>query len=105
VVETADEAHLRYAKLPVDHWVHPWSLPAIKVRTNFALEVALTLRELWSKPSGQSKQQRLDLQVQFQHNMQAKWGSIRGMAAERRQKEVYAADHRAHEDYKFLLAV
>jgi hypothetical protein len=36
--------------------------------------------------------------------MQAKWRSTRGTAAERRQKEVYAADHRAHEDYKFLLA-
>ena len=46
----------------------------------------------------------MDLQVQYHHRMQAKWGSTRGTAAERRQKEVYAADHRAHEDYTFLLA-
>jgi hypothetical protein len=44
LVEATDEAHLRYAKLPVDHWVHPWSLSAIKARTSYALEVALTLR-------------------------------------------------------------
>jgi hypothetical protein len=104
LVETTDEAHLRYAKLPVDHWVHPWSLPAIKARTSYALEVALTLRELCSKPDGQTKQQSKDLQVQFHHHMQAKWGSTRGTAAECRQKEVYAADHQAHEDYQFLLA-
>ena len=45
-VEATDEAHLRYAKLPVDHWVHPWSLSVIKARTSYALEVAITLREL-----------------------------------------------------------
>jgi hypothetical protein len=104
LVEATDDVHLRYAILPVDHWVHPWSLPAIKARTSFALEVALVLWELWSKPDGQTKQQRTDLQVQFQHHMQTKWGSTRGTAANRRQKGVYMTDHGTHEDYRFLLA-
>jgi hypothetical protein len=104
LVKTTDEAPLRYAKLPVDHWVHPWGLPAIKARTSYALEVALILRELCSKPDGRTKQQTKDLQVQFRHHRQTKWGSSRGAAAERRQKEVYEADHKAHGDYRFLLA-
>ena len=33
--------------------------------------------------------------------MQTKWGSTRGTAAGRRQKEVYTTGHCAHEDYKF----
>jgi hypothetical protein len=86
LVETTDEAHLRYAKLPVDHWVHPWSLPAIKARTSYALEVALTLRELCSMPNGRTKQQTKDLQVQFHHHRQATWGSIRSTTAERRHR-------------------
>jgi hypothetical protein len=104
MVLTPDDAHLCYAILPVDHWVHPWSLPAIKARASFALEVARVLWELWSKPEGQTKQQREDLQVQFQHHMQTKWGSTRGTAADRRQREVYMTDHCAQEDYSFVLA-
>jgi hypothetical protein len=76
LVQTSDDAHLCYAILPVDHWVHPWSLPAIKARTSFALEVVRVLWELWSKPEGQTKQQRADLQVQFQHHMQTKWAQV-----------------------------
>jgi hypothetical protein len=32
LVEVTNEAHLSYAKLciPVDHWIHPWGLSAIK---------------------------------------------------------------------------
>ena len=104
LVETTDEAHLRYAKLSVDQWVHPWSLPAIKARTSYALEVVLTLRELCSMPNVRTKQQTKDLQVQFHHHRQAKWGSTRSTAAERHQKEVCESDHKAHEDYQFLLA-
>jgi hypothetical protein len=82
LVEATNEAHLRYAKLPVDHWVHPWSLSAIKARTSYALEVALTPRELCSMPKGRTEQQTVDLQVQFHHHWQAiKWGSTRSTAA------------------------
>jgi hypothetical protein len=59
LVETTDDAHLRYAILPVGHWVHPWGLPAIKARASFALEVALVLWELWSKPDGQTRGNRM----------------------------------------------
>jgi hypothetical protein len=104
LVETTDEAHQCYAKLPVDHWVHSWSLPAIRARTSYALEVALTLRELCSMPNGRTKQQTKDLQAQFHHHRQAKWGSTCSTAAERRQKEVHELVHKAHEDYQFLLA-
>jgi hypothetical protein len=104
LVEATNEAHLSYAKLPVDHWVHPWSLSAIKARTSFALEVAITLRELCSMPRGRTEQQTADLQVQLHHHLQAKWGSTRSTAAERRQKEVYESDHKAYGDYQFLLA-
>jgi hypothetical protein len=51
-------------------------------------------------PNGRTKQQTMDLKVQFHHHQQAKWGSTRSTAAERRQKEVYESDHKAHEDYQ-----
>jgi hypothetical protein len=73
----------------VDHWIHPWSLSAIKARTKFALEAAITLRELCLAPEGQTGQQTADLQAQFHLHWQAKWGSTRSTAAELRQKEVY----------------
>jgi hypothetical protein len=46
LVETTDEVHLRYAKLPVDHWVHPWSLPAIKARTSYTAQKAQEIHHL-----------------------------------------------------------
>jgi hypothetical protein len=106
LVEVTNEAHLSYAKLPMDHWIHRWSLSAIKARTRFVLEVAITLRELCLAPEGQTGQQTADLQAQFHLHWQAmhKWGSTRSTAAELRQKEVYESDHKAHEDYLFLLA-
>ena len=55
-------------------------------------------------PKGGTEQQTADLQVQFHHHWQAKWGSTCSTAAERRQKEVCESDHKAHEDYQFLLA-
>ena len=55
-------------------------------------------------PKGGTEQQTADLQVQFHHHWQAKWGSTCSTAAERRQKEVCESDHKAHEDNQFLLA-
>jgi hypothetical protein len=75
LVEVTNEAHLSYAKLPpVDHWIHPWSLSAIKARTKFALELAITLRELCLAPEGQTSQQTADLQAQFHLHWQAMAG-------------------------------
>ena len=67
LVGATNEAHLSYTKLPVDHWVHPWSLSVTKSRTSFALEVAITLRELCPAPGGRTEQQTADLQAQFHH--------------------------------------